>query len=417
MPDLHWHVGEGAERQTIAKATANRRSRRSWIAILLVIVLGVGVGTLYRSIPEPAPRPTPTPHPTPRPTPTYPPVPAKLYAAIDQEAQALADGDAETYLALLAPENDSGGQQQHSSFYAWGRPTGDRPLYEIIDSNLRTSTKAWADIRQFRNGRWFRETRFYVWEKDRWLRSQYPDIFFWSGQTETFDTLHFHAVYALEDRELVHSLVNQLEGVYPQVCRDLGCAEAAAEFTYTLKFNGTSSDALWLSADTHELHFSSPRVTGVFEDSLLDSSGAFWFITIAAVQRAYYDAATQWNGDADGHIVFNAIIGWAMRRHGDKPNALPSIISYLKSQPLVPWKDLWGKGYVFQADSNVIYPEGDLVIYFVEEEYGAQSMPKLLKALGTADSFAALIEKSLGVPFTEFDQKWQAWVKQNLSSQ
>ena len=31
-------------------------------------------------------------------------------------------------------------------------------------------------------------------------------------------------------------------------------------------------------------------------------------------------------------------------------------------------------------------------------------MPKLLKALGTAQSFADVIKNGLGVPFTEFDR-------------
>jgi len=38
------------------------------------------------------------------------------------------------------------------------------------------------------------------------------------------------------------------------------------------------------------------------------------------------------------------------------------------------------------------------------------AMPKLPKALGTAQSFADVIENDLGVPFAEFDQKWQAWI-------
>jgi hypothetical protein len=46
-----------------------------------------------------------------------------------------------------------------------GKPTYDGLLYTIIDFNLRSQTKAWADIRQFRNGRPFRETRFYRWQK------------------------------------------------------------------------------------------------------------------------------------------------------------------------------------------------------------------------------------------------------------
>ena len=61
---------------------------------------------------------------------------------------------------------------------------------------------------------------------------------------------------------------------------------------------------------------------------------------------------------------------------------------------------------------NIAYTEALAIIYFIEQEYGKQSIPKLLKALGTAHSFAAVIETGLGVPFAEFDQKWQDWLTQ-----
>ncbi len=80
----------------------------------------------------------------------------------------------------------------------------------------------------------------------------------------------------------------------------------------------------------------------------------------------------------------------------------------------LPLADLWGLAN--QSNQDAIYREAHAVIYFIEQEYGAQSMPKLLKALGTAESFADVIENGLGVPFAEFDQKWQAWVKQNLEA-
>jgi hypothetical protein len=85
-PDIHWHVGEEAEQETIVRTTPARQSRRSWIALLIVVLLGIGLGTLYRSIPDPAPRPTSPP--TPPPAPTHPAIPAKLFEAIDRDALA-----------------------------------------------------------------------------------------------------------------------------------------------------------------------------------------------------------------------------------------------------------------------------------------------------------------------------------------
>src|SRR5512139_3973758 len=103
-PDFHWHVGEEAEQETVVKTTLTPRSRRSWIAILIIVILGAGLGVVYRSIPEPASRPAPTPSPTPRPTPTRPAVPDGLYDTIDREAQALASGAVETVMALHTPQ-------------------------------------------------------------------------------------------------------------------------------------------------------------------------------------------------------------------------------------------------------------------------------------------------------------------------
>ena len=47
-PDIHWHIGEDDEQETIATATSPRRSRRSWIAIVIIVMLGAGLGMAYR---------------------------------------------------------------------------------------------------------------------------------------------------------------------------------------------------------------------------------------------------------------------------------------------------------------------------------------------------------------------------------
>ncbi len=43
------------------------------------------------------------------------------------------------------------------------------------------------------------------------------------------------------------------------------------------------------------------------------------------------------------------------------------------------------------------------------------ALPKLLEALGTAQSFADVIENGASVPFAEFEQKWLA--RTNASAQ
>jgi hypothetical protein len=411
MPDIQWHVGDDAKQETIAKTTAPRRSQRGWVAILIVVVIGAVLGALYRSIPEPAPQPIPTLSPTPAPTPTRPAIPARLYEVIDREAQALADGDVETYLALHAVQDSQTIVWLRDNFAAWGRPTDQRALYTIIDFNLRPQTKAWADVRQFRNGRWFRETRFYRWHEDRWLRSD-PDFFFWSGQTKTLDTPHFHVIYFVEDQDFIQPITDQLEKAQGSLCAALGCD--ATPLTYTLKLDSSIAYDWPFFDDGREIRFVSPRIFGVYEDDtpLGEESSLNW-IWMMAWTSAYHLAHGQAPasvGERASDALLWAISYWATLRAAERPDieSLPELKARLVAQPL-PLETLWS--VPTESYNPAIYDLAYATIYFIEQEYGAQSIPKLLKVLGTAQSLAEVIESGLGVPFSEFDQKWQAWIR------
>ena len=149
-------------------------------------------------------------------------------------------------------------------------------------------------------------------QEGRWLRSE-PEQFFWNGQVETLDTPHYHAIYAVEDRDFTLPIVRALEKAYPQVCRHLGCTEAAAALTCTLKLNGISTDGCGSRGMRASLPSLRHALPAYLKINLLTAATDLG-ITVATVQRAYYNAATQWNGDADGHIVFNAIISWPCNR-------------------------------------------------------------------------------------------------------
>jgi hypothetical protein len=413
MPDIHWRIGEDAEQETIATATSPRRSRRSWIAVLIVVILGASLGAVYQSIPESAPRPTSTPSPTPRPTPTPPTMPAKLYAAIDREAQALADGDVMSYSVLQMPRDGQMADQLRDDLKAWGRPVNDRPLFTIVDTNLSTMSKAWADIRQFRHGRWFRATRFYQFDskEGRWLRAD-PDPSFWSGQVATLDTPHLHIIYAREDRELIDPMAAQLEKSYATLCVDLGCATSV--LTYTLKLNSEKNTGFPYSDDGREIRFPSPRVMGTYEDaSPIGKEGAnlVWSMAWTMAQRAAYGQSLAFNEDRDGDALLWAVTVWATRRAMASPDTLFEWIA-VDAQALLPLENLWGK--LTSENGLQKVSQSSAVIDLIEQEYGAPSVAKILKGMRTAQSFADVIKNGLGVPFAEFDQKWQAWVKSHI---
>ena len=404
-PDIDWHVGEDDEHETVVTSTPAHRSRRRWWLLAMAVALGVSLGVVYRSLPELVPRPTPSPSPTPQPTRTYPAIPVKLYATIDREAQALADGDVESYFALQASRTRRNGFDDLS---AWGRPPDAEPLYTITNYNLRTPDKAWVDIRQFRNGRWFRVTRFYQFDakEDRWLRSD-PDPFFWSGQTAVLDTPHLHVIYAVEDRESIGSVTTQLENVHSRLCAYLGCPLTG--ITYTLKLDSGLNAGWPISDDGREIRFPSPHVMGIYEEANpigLQGRNLAFLMASSIVQRitgrSLFDPGLQRAKD-----VMLSIMTW---RAAEFALDMPLDTQIASFQNPLPLAELWQKPDR-SAPAEIDFREAYPVIYFTEQAYGAQSMPQLLKTLDTATSFTDLIERGLGVPFAEFDQKWQAWLK------
>ena len=407
MPDLHWHIGEDADQETMTQTTSPRRSRRGWIALLIVVVAGVGLGVAYRSIPEPTPHPMSTPPSTPLP----PVMPIPLSEAIDREARALADGDVDTILAMHMPEDQAWTERKRSTIEPWGYPSLNGPPYTIIAFNLPTPTRAWVDIRQFRSGRFFRETRFYRWNKDRWLRSE-ADPSFWSDQTETLNTPHFHVIYFIEDRNFVRPVVDQLEKARDSVCADLGCS--VTPLTYTLNLNTSVTNGWPISDDGREIRFASPRIIGVYEDgSPLGDEGLnlIWALAYTTVQQVAYGQYPAVKDERANLPLLWAIGDWAATRAAKRPdiNWEQETEDELQKRPL-PLETLWSN--VTENNDQPVFHRAYATIQFIDQEYGAQSMPKLLKAFRTAQSFAEVIGKGLGVPFAEFDQKWLAWFQQ-----
>ena len=162
-PDIEWHVGEDAERETIARTTEPRQSRRGRWAVLIAIGLGVGLGVLYRSIPEPPAKPiAPTPAPaifqSPVAQPRSPlPTPEALDAAIERDAEYLASmktNNGVTFNPALAQM-----PQAYADWYAalqnayggWGPPSY-LTLYTVFETGTLPGGDVWVKLGQFRHG-------------------------------------------------------------------------------------------------------------------------------------------------------------------------------------------------------------------------------------------------------------------------
>ncbi len=430
-PQLDWEVTDEAEPQTIVKSTSNAPRRWKPLAVLLVVALGVGLGIAYRAVPEP---PEPVAPPMPIATPTPSALPLALYQTIDREAHALADGDFRTISALLDTGDVFGSRNQRFQFRAWGQPN-DGTLYTILGFGLPGSTEAWADIRQYRDGRYFRETRFYRLKNNQWLRSD-PVSVFWSGEQISADTTHFHIIYAVEDRDWMRPIVTQLENDYERMCEMFGCATVAKhcveafdqpwcssyarDISMTVTFRG--GDTPSFNFDTTDstaitLTFASPRVLGLYElpgQAVVDSRFTHGFLPDAIAQYVAYGAVKFPFEPRAGDAIVWAIANWATARI--HPAATGGRLTGLFSprlpdnQNLLPLEELWNG--INGTNIRQMFSETYAVVRFIDERFGSPSIPRLLKAIGPSKSMQEAIESSLDLPFDQFKQQWSEWLKQ-----
>ena len=217
-PDIEWHVGEDAEQETIARVTTHKPSRWRKPIVLAMAALGIGLGALYVSIPEP---PRPIAPPTPIATP-LPPAPS-LEQIIDREARALANGDMQTFSGLLDPDDYRWRQDQISSFRPWGAPPSNAEFYRILASDRPDAQHAWADVIQARDGKFFRETRFYRLRDGDWVRTQPVSDPAWWGDETLIATRYFRLTYTAADEEPARLLAGYLARQSRETCRIFGC--------------------------------------------------------------------------------------------------------------------------------------------------------------------------------------------------
>lgn len=425
-PDLEWRIGEETEQDSDANTSTPRRSRHSWIAI--VVIFGLGMGMVYYTLPGstqgslPNPWPTPTLRLTQPPTPTPPPMPAELYAVIDHEAHALAAGDTATLTALHASQDSSITEWERTYAQAWGKPRDNQPLYTIINYNVNAAT-AWADIRQFRQGRWFRQTRFYNQSDDSWQRSNAAAAF-WSGQTATLDTPHFHLSYSSEDQEFAQLWGDQLEFFLSSLCADFGCADAPPTYTFRATATGfggftTLTTGPSISYDRRTIYTPSPRIAGQYEDFPLPEDlglNLVYVLALATAHRTTYDQPMSYHG----HDPLLWALSWwaASRAVGRSPANLPHPwvpqFNAAQAQSPLTLDLLWSSSG--DNETPPVYGLAYQTVLFIEQEYGASALAHFLKGMRNALSFSDIVENGLGVPYAEFEQKWQAWLKRDVTS-
>ena len=193
-PDIEWQVDQpDGDQHTIVHSRPADTSRRHRVIMAVMIILGIALGVAYHAIPEPTPRVAALPQVTPTPVP-----PPPIDDIIGRESYALAVGNLNAFLALQDPADPNWQRTQLGAFRTWGKPAGG-PLYTIVESGTLPANRAWADVLQFRDGEYFRETRFYQLDGGQWRRiAPVTDVDFW-GMPQSFQTDHFELRFRTRD--------------------------------------------------------------------------------------------------------------------------------------------------------------------------------------------------------------------------
>jgi hypothetical protein len=416
-PQIDWQVHDDHGQEEIARTQRQpRRWRVSLIA--LMIVLGASLGATYASIKEPALGPTPllsiSPLPTTSPTVT---APSYLSETVDREAQALADGDFKTFIALQDQTDPGWYQAQSKNFRAWGRPFGPHGtdfVYYRSSSEPPTSDLTWVDIAQYRDGEYFRETRFYRRVNGQWLHTV-PDSSFWSGQYESTSTAHINVNYPIEDSDLISTVANRFEITYLQICHDLDCPiEPTGTQSILVLIQPNLTEAESSSEDQRiTIRLPSPRVSGFYEaddqqvrqldDPILNVARDYLILPLVL------KVAGGSQNRSGGFYLF-AFVGWEI----DRVSAQRNMKAFLPPAQLsnnillIKLESLWTQQDVPSNPEQV----ATSVIFFIELKYGVESVSKFLKAIGPADSFKQALQNSLGVNEIQFEQQWKEWLKQ-----
>ena len=433
-PELEWQFGEDNEQPTIKTPPG---LLRHWhpLVVVLMVMLGLGLGVLYISVPEPPPRPAPAPallRPTPLPTPPAIDQSIRfnlLEDTIRREVQALADGDIKTYMSLQDAADGAWYETQHQTFEPWGRPSGnDLPygaLYFAFDleRDQFAQGQAWLDIRQYRDGAYFRETRFYRWQDNRWVHT-HPLLDFWNGAQDDVVTPRFHLQIPLADDVFAPLLVSRFERAYAALCSDLLCPAEVLSPTKTITV--LVSPALERSsssidfADDITLQIPSPRTIGLFDPG--DALNPRDPLTRLVYQRLLdvllpqlAGGQSRWLSNQNGGLFLEAIAQWELGRRLGVYDTTTSISQdLLAGRKLTLPKYLWD--WPIRDGRRLASPQAQAnsVIAYIDQAFGADAVLKLLRALGSAGSLSQAIEGSLPVDYNSYERQWQKWINQKL---
>jgi hypothetical protein len=340
-----------------------------------------------------------------------------------------------------------------NAYGRWG-PPAYQTLVTVFETGTLSSGVVWAKLGQFRHGDFYRHTRFYRLENDRWVWTL-PDRSFWSGAiaevaTGTAGTIGPITIqHPIEDAPAIGAVFERFTRAYQNLCESMKCPpplDRSRLWTPGLTLSITIRPMLMLPAvhdrsGTLLIDLPSPRVVGYYEDANARGdpyvSMAYATLIDPVVRLASGDYA-RWEADRSGELFLQAIATWKRARLPDdlflmgvfyQPTSLPPssahmpdgqliplsqrYVEQLHQEELIPLVSLWNwpaDGQGFGLLQHVVVNQAEAIIIYIEEQYGKDGVVRFLNSLGKAHSLETAIEAALPVSFGEFNRQWTKWI-------
>ena len=406
--ELEWHFGDEIPEQAPQEERRPRRPRwRFWLtlAAILLALVGVGLYAWWRVRRE-----------------ALKMVESDVQAVAQLELQALAQRDVALYLSLQ-DQADPHWQQAQRARVALGvafppplpglaataavsvenaRAVGDGARVEVVRFASLPDGQALP----------FRATRFYRRDDDgRWLHTR-ADLGY-AGHTVIFTGQRVVVTSFATDADLMEPVAFKLEGIAEQFCDLIACRSSASVplvFTDTLDAAQEPGGAL-----------PAPFVAGVpagelahaaweqaLEDLLLDR--------LAAREAGYLVNGTP-RGAQGGELFRARGRAWLRAKLGlqqaPAPPDLDLVGRALDAHEWLPLDAIW-RFPLAQDDPRRPLAEAqvDLLLAFVEQEYGPSGVVDLLAASYQIPWVGTALQGALGEAWSAFDPRYAAYVRQ-----
>jgi len=307
--EFRWQVENEEEEWQAPASPPERRRRFSWrvvgvLVLLLAVGAGIAAGHFWYQVRQGEAR-----------------LRRELSTVANLEAQALRDGDHETFLSLQDRYDITWYTRQKRRIPSWNGfaapGLGQEANLLVVDASLLPAeNRAWAEVVWTLEDGAYRRVQFYRQADGYWLRTGVRREYY--GEERTRQTAYFAFKYRTRDEPTVAWMAGQLEAWYDAVCTDFGCDDGRRINVLITPEDKTGKEF----RPPYGFTLSSPRLRGVREDGapLPEERKELARILI-------YLLAARQPGDGEAEqqpYLLPQLVNWEMRRLGLADEDTPS---------------------------------------------------------------------------------------------